>query len=87
MVWIIYHVWLQGLESQYWADMSNTTHVKYDLNPKHPPRVWNYRQCVEVDSQFFFSGVPWEMTARNYSALTINTAFNTSKTAHNVIAV
>jgi hypothetical protein len=66
---------------------SPSTHRTYNLNPKKPPKVYDYKTCVEVDSQFFYSGVPWDMTARNYSVLTINLAFNTSLTAHDVIAL
>lgn len=78
---------LQDYEKEYFGYISNSTHRTYNLNPEKPPKVYDYKTCVEVDSQFFYSGVPWDMTARNYSALTINLAFNTSLTAHDVIAV
>ncbi|KAK9811758.1 hypothetical protein WJX72_009569 [[Myrmecia] bisecta] len=77
-------------EQDYWGLMSNGTGINYTaLLPAAGvrPAVWNYTQCVEVDSQFFYSGPPWEATARNYSALTINQALNTSLTASDVIAV
>jgi len=76
---------VQGYEKDYWGYIHNSTNTTYDLNPKNPPKVYDYKQCVEVDSQFFYSGVPWDMTARNYTALTINLAFNTSLTALDVI--
>jgi hypothetical protein len=78
---------LQDYEKEYFGYISNSTPRTYNLNPEKPPKVYDYKTCVEVDSQFFYSGVPWDMTARNYSALTINLAFNTSLTAHDVIAV
>lgn len=42
------------------------------------PQVWNYRQCAEVDGQFLYSGPAWDLTARTFAALTINSALNTS---------
>jgi hypothetical protein len=30
-----------------------------------------------VDSQFFFSGAPWEYETRNFTAITLNQGFNT----------
>lgn len=77
----------QGFEHLYWGYIRNSTNLMYNLNPEKPPKVYGYKECVEVDSQFFYSGVPWDMTARNYSALTINMAFNTSLTSLDVIAV
>jgi len=78
---------LLGYEEEYFGYIHNSTNTTYNLDPKSPPTVYDYKQCVEVDSQFFYSGVPWDMTARNYSAVTINLAFNTSLTAREVIAV
>lgn len=78
---------LQGFEHLYWGYIQNSTNLTYNLNPEKPPKVYDYKQCVEVDSQFFYSGVPWDMTARNYTALTINMAFNTSLTPLDVVAV
>jgi hypothetical protein len=43
---------------------------------------------MEVDSQFFWSGAPWDMAARAYVADTLNTAMKTSSNQQtNVIAV
>lgn len=44
------------------------------LSPTAPPNVWDYTQCMEVDGQFFFSGSPWELKAREYAAETLNAA-------------
>lgn len=53
-----------------------------------PPRVWGYRQCMEIDSQFFWSGAPWDMVARAYVADTLNKGLQaTSYGQTNVIAV
>lgn len=42
--------------------------------PAAPPRIWNYRQCMEVDTQYFWSGAPWDIVARAYVADTLNNA-------------
>lgn len=78
---------MQEYEQEYFAYISASTNRTYNLNSKKTPTVYDYRQCVEVDSQFFYSGVPWEITARNYTALTINQAFNSSVTPKDVVAV
>ena len=49
------------------------------------PAILNYTQAVEIDGQFFFSGTPWEMVARNYTALTLNLANNSNLTQADVI--
>ena len=46
--------------------------------PAAPPRVWGYRQCMEVDSQFFWSGAPWDMVSRAYAADALNKALRSS---------
>jgi hypothetical protein len=33
-----------------------------------PPRVWGYKQCMEIDSQFFWSGAPWDMVGAQAAA-------------------
>eukprot|EP00798_Chlamydomonas_sp_ICE-L_P016299 gene16299-22487_t len=40
-----------------------------------------FTNCVEVDSQFFFSGPPYEATCRNLSAHVLNLATNSSEYA------
>lgn len=53
-----------------------------------PPRVWGYKQCMEIDSQIFWSGAPWDMMARAYVAANLNTAMKTTSYQQtNVIAV
>ena len=49
------------------------------------PAILNYTQAVEIDGQFFFSGTPWDMVARNYSALTLNLANNSTLTQADVV--
>ncbi len=29
-------------------------------------QVWGYKECMEIDGQFFYAGVPWEMVARKW---------------------
>lgn len=48
------------------------------------PTVYDYTRTVEIDGQFFFSGTPWDMVARNYSALTLNIANNSTLTQADV---
>lgn len=41
---------------------------------------------LQIDTQFFWSGVPWEFQARNFTAITLNKGFNTTKyQADNVV--
>lgn len=28
-----------------------------------PPKVWTYQQAMEIDSAFFYSGLPWDMVS------------------------
>jgi hypothetical protein len=37
-----------------------------------PPRVWGYKQCMEIDSQFFWSGAPWDMVGAAAAAAAAN---------------
>ncbi len=49
------------------------------------PKVLDYTQAAEIDAQFFFSGTPWDMVARNYTALTLNIANNSTLTQYDVV--
>ena len=43
---------------RYWSLMANATTVRYPpTGPSDPPTLWNYRQCMEVDGQFFYKYV------------------------------
>lgn len=56
--------------------------------PVDPPKVWTYKECMEIDSQYFWSGAPWEIVARAYVAETLNLATKSSSFAqNNVLAV
>ena len=48
------------------------------------PAVLDYTQAAELDAQFFFSGTPWEMVGRNYTAQTLNLANGGSLTQYDV---
>ncbi|KAK9916545.1 hypothetical protein WJX75_003915 [Coccomyxa subellipsoidea] len=74
-------------ETAYFAAMSNGTGHQYILPPWRAPRVWDYNVAAEIDAQFFYSGVPWDMVARNYTAQTLNLATGRSLTQYDVIAV
>lgn len=78
--------------SQYWNATNAGTGSKYTIyNRTDKPTVYGPTTCMETDGQFFYSGVPWEITARDYVAEGINIAFNYTgsamKTALDVIAV
>ena len=49
------------------------------------PAVLDYTQAVELDAQFFFGGTPWDMVARNYSAVALNIANNSTLTQADVV--
>jgi hypothetical protein len=59
------------------ASFRTRTHNKLLHCPQHPhphphpppthtalPHVYNYNECAEIDSQYFWSGAPWDMVAR-----------------------
>ena len=49
---------------------------------------WMNGVWMQVDGQFFYSGVPWERSARNFTAIALNKARNTTKfNQKNVIAI
>lgn len=48
------------------------------------PRILDYTQSAELDAQFFFSGTPWEMVGRNYTAQTLNLANGGNLTQYDV---
>lgn len=48
------------------------------------PRVLDYTQAAEIDGQFFYSGISWDMVARNYTAQTLNLANNSTLTQFDV---
>jgi hypothetical protein len=71
---------IQGEEVDFWSQMD--TGVEYPTpQPKTPPRLWTYGECAEIDSQFFYSGVSWDMVARSYVAgvMRANPIFSTTK--------
>ncbi|KAL6760862.1 hypothetical protein V8C86DRAFT_2546614 [Haematococcus lacustris] len=76
-----------AVDRRYWTLMQNATGAHYPLHLHQPPRVWNYTQCMEVDGQFFFSGVPWEVKARDYAAQTLAAALGGTWSAADVLAV
>eukprot|EP00878_Enallax_costatus_P008523 GHUV01008911.1.p1 GENE.GHUV01008911.1~~GHUV01008911.1.p1 ORF type:complete len:410 (+),score=61.73 GHUV01008911.1:192-1421(+) len=80
---------LQALENQYWSTMAQGTRVKYPtIPPTVPPKVWTYKECMEIDSQYFWSGAPWDMVARSYVAEALNNATGgSSYNQNNVLAV
>ena len=48
------------------------------------PAILDYTQAAELDAQFFFSGTPWEMVGRNYTAQTLNLANGGKLTQYDV---
>ncbi|KAK9807319.1 hypothetical protein WJX73_001446 [Symbiochloris irregularis] len=74
--------------SFYWGQTQNQgTNELYDVDNSARPVVYNYTQCAITSSQFFWSGVPWDAVARNYTAQTINAATGLSLTQRDVIAI
>ncbi|BDA42288.1 hypothetical protein COCOBI_03-1750 [Coccomyxa sp. Obi] len=79
---------LLDYETTYWNLTSVGTGVTYPPLPAWTgPRILDYTQAAEIDGQFFFSGTPWDMVARNYTALTLNLANNSTLTQYDVTAV
>ncbi|GIL75443.1 hypothetical protein Vretimale_8072 [Volvox reticuliferus] len=68
------------LEERYWGLMSKGTGLTYPpIAREDKPLVWDYTQCAEVDGQFFFTGAPWEIKARDYASQAIATALGFGK--------
>lgn len=64
-------------ERLYWSTMAEGAAQPMPvLDPVSPPTVWDYTQCMEVDGQFFYSGSPWELKARDYAAATLTAAWD-----------
>ena len=65
---------IQHAEMLYWNAMANGTGNTFFYNTTQQPitpSVYGYRECVEVDSQFMYSGAPWDQVAREYAAMAI----------------
>ncbi|KIY99607.1 hypothetical protein MNEG_8352 [Monoraphidium neglectum] len=66
-------------EAAFWAAMADGTKAKYPaLSPTAAPKLWSYNECMEISSQYFWSGAPWDMVARKYVADTLNAANRTT---------
>ncbi|CAM9580913.1 unnamed protein product [Phaeothamnion confervicola] len=72
-------------DSYYWSNVSYTTGLDYTA-PLGPPTIYGPDVCLEVDGQFFYSGHPWEVVAREYAAMTLKEATGMNYTRHDVIA-
>lgn len=78
------------LEKEYFGNLSAATGVKYDYeNPQQATGVYDHKTCSEIDGQFFYSGVPWDMSARQFTASLLNEVWQGKRnfTQKNVIAV
>jgi len=42
------------------------------------PKVWTYRQCMEVNTEYFWVGAPWDMVGRSYAAQVMNKGLGTT---------
>ncbi|KXS22044.1 hypothetical protein M427DRAFT_129820 [Gonapodya prolifera JEL478] len=54
------------------------------------PTVWDYKTCMEADSQFFWSGAPWDIITRQYISQVLRPAVpavNPNATEQDVIVV
>ena len=61
------------------------TGVAYPPFPAYTgPAILDSSQAAELDAQFFFSGTPWEMVGRNYTAQTLNLANGGNLTQYDV---
>jgi len=78
---------ISDYETKFWDVMENGTGIGYVYSPDTAPRINTGEVCMEIDSQFFYNGVPWEMTSRQYIADALNRAFNTSLDMTKVTAV
>jgi hypothetical protein len=59
-------------QDAYWSAMRLGTGVEYPpYDPAALPRVSGYTECAEIDSQYFWSGAPWDIVARSYVASTL----------------
>ena len=63
---------MQSYESGYWGAMQNGTGVSYIYSSSSAPKMNPGNDCMEIDAQFFYSGVPWEMASRQYVADMLN---------------
>ncbi|KAL6757252.1 hypothetical protein V8C86DRAFT_1711349 [Haematococcus lacustris] len=73
----------------YWSLMRNGTGLAYPLYTNTTmPTVFSWDTCAEIDAQFFYSGVPWDVTARDWVSEAIRTAgFRANASAMDVVAV
>ena len=65
---------VQSYEADYWESMRNGTGVSYAYSPSSTPNMNSGNDCMEIDAQFFYTGVPWEMASRLYVAHALNKA-------------
>lgn len=72
---------LYTYEALYWNLTVQGSGVQYKTYAAEDStvNVFDQRQCVEVDTQFFFSGPPWEYETRQLAALALNTAYDTQR--------
>jgi hypothetical protein len=69
-------------EAIYFNNLTLGTKIKYKGYTEKiaPAAIYTYHDgCIEIDGQFFFSGLPWEMLARNFSGEALNQARNTTR--------
>lgn len=53
-------------ESAYWALAKKTMNRSYKYSATKTATVWSSDICMEVDSQFFYSGSPFDQVSRQY---------------------
>ena len=74
-----------GAARSSWWLLCAGTGVAYPPFPAYTgPAILDYTQAAELDAQFFFSGTPWEMVGRNYTAQTLNLANGGNLTQYDV---